>query len=146
MGTACYLIQSSKECPVSARIKFVMDLFDDFCMKKYMDLEDDLSPNLLDFVQVFNGSLHGYSAVGLLNDYEHLKKYHFDCKGFDKTCKHESNQLDVCCNAILRKERHKNNEHDTVSEHPFGQYFHSLDDPSKNILDIAVKVHQFINH
>ena len=98
------------------RLLFVNDLF-----TKYFD-----KSLKTDFFDTFEHSLADYSAVDLLNDFQHFESFHSD-------------QVSVCeCDIVqfVQSEREKEEKSNLAS----------LSSEHRNILDIAIKAHQFMMH
>merc|ERR1712228_358515 len=73
---------------------------------------------LTDYIQIFNHSLNGYLPVSLLDDFEHIQSFHSDMDSDLGMVQFEDSDIDL------------------------------LDDRSRNIFNLSLKVHEFIkcNH
>ena len=65
------------ECRWSARIKYVMALYREYFLSKYVYNENDGS---MEFVDIFCNALVDYTEIELLNDLQHVQKYNLNDK------------------------------------------------------------------
>eukprot|EP01083_Nonionella_stella_P055402 146159_1 len=141
------------KCQIRKRVQFVMSLYKDHFLKQFVYGEDDAKG--MQYIEIFENALDGYTATDLLNDYFHIESYHGQDQDL-RDCKYGVDDGDgvhgdiICCTLLWREERelsHRNGKRRNNSYNKrFRQYLKPLDRKQQNILEISSKMHSFINH
>eukprot|EP01083_Nonionella_stella_P081000 222853_1 len=152
-GSECVDVRCNdiNKCGTRKRVQFVMGFYKDYFLKRFVYGED--SADDMQYIQIFQSALDGYTATDLLNDYLHTESYH----GRDQEimdCKYQNDDNDSarCCTMLWRRQRearHKRNvdRNDRINQSEvFSEYLKKLDETQRVVLEISSKIHSFVNH
>eukprot|EP01084_Bolivina_argentea_P228047 385240_1 len=141
------------KCGVRKRIKFQMDLFNKHFLSKYVYVnnkdakdEKDEKDNIVnvEYIDIFQYSLEGYTVVNLLDDYYHLETFHPHDYGLSnrKISIEQQDANEACIGYLLKAARDSQLSTDDI----FGSYLDKLNFKQIHIIEITSKIHDFINH
>ena len=136
--------QSTRHCPASNRISFIMELFSEHFLTQTVYRKEDEEPEESHYLDLFTECLSEYDAVSLLNDYDHIKTEH-DRKANDRLrdC-HLIGPYTECSRSLrLLRENMVAADDRKLKYHEFAK---GLDHRHRVLLEITVKVHSFLNH
>eukprot|EP01083_Nonionella_stella_P117980 352051_1 len=66
------------KCRARKRIQLLMGLYKEYFLKRFVYGED--SAHAVQYIEIFENALDGYTVTCLLNDYFHIESYHGDDK------------------------------------------------------------------
>ena len=140
------------DCRPMKRIKFVMDLFDRYILKRYFcDKNGGKKSDDIDYMEIVMQCLSDYDGIALLNDFEYIRDHK---QGIDQQIECEHNDVDggECIGGMMRKyreserkENDEDNESDDISNR-FKQFVDSLGLLERHLLETSTKIHSYLCH
>ena len=129
------------KCRVWKRIVFIMNIFDNHFMARFVGGHDAKSDDNADFIDIFMKYLSDYNGVALLNDLEHIRDHKGTIPSMECQYAHDNGE---CIGEMMRQYRdsHANDTGDNALE----EYMNGLRLRERNVLETMAKIHSFICH
>ena len=152
-GTEC---TDLSECRVLKRIEFVMDLFDRYFLKQFVDGKGDEKTNddVL-YIDILTECLSDYNGIALIDDLNHIREHKGDIRSVIGTYCDRIDGKDAagkCIGEMMRKHRESERTEKEIDadsdgmDIEFKRFVNGLGLRERHLLETSVKIHSFICH
>ena len=139
----------SQSCRAMKRIRFVMDLFDRYFLRKFIAKPDDANAvEDVDYMGILMDGLY-HDGIALLDDFQHIREHTLVINDMIKC--HHSDGDGKCIGGMMRKYRESESRDDNDDEsddsaNAFKQYVAGLELRQRHLLDTSTKIHSYLCH